>query len=266
MISSISPLNDIVMKKLVLLLISASLLSSCAVIRPGEIGVKTKFGKFKGDPKNGGLLWFNPFTASVQKVPIRTINRELTIDLPSKEGLTIRSDISILYHIEPEKVQTVITEIGSDYDKIITAVFRSASADVCAKYFAKDMHSGTRGGIEQEITEKMNGYLKARGFVIENVLLKSITLPPGLANAIENKLEAEQQAQRMEFVLITEEKEAERKRIEAEGTRVAQKILSDGLTPEILKLRSIEVLQELAKSPNSKIIVTDGKSPMILAE
>lgn len=254
------------MKALLILAVASLSLSSCAIIRPGQIGVKTRFGQFKGEPKNGGIMWYNPFIASVERVPIRTINRELTIDLPSKEGLTIRSDISILYHIEPTAVKKIIAEIGTDYDKIITSVFRSASADVCANYFAKDMHSGRRDNIEREIAQKMNGYLKDRGFTIESVLLKSITLPQGLARAIEDKLEAEQQAQRMEFVLITEEKEAQRKRIEAEGTRNAQKILSDGLTPEILKLRSIEVLRELAKSPNSKVIVTDGKSPMILAE
>lgn len=252
------------MKHLAILLVSASLLSACAVVRPGEIGVRTKFGQFKGEPKNGGLLWFNPFTSSVQKVPIRTINRELTIDLPSKEGLTIRSDISILYHIQPNDVRKIITEIGTDYDKIITSVFRSASADVCAQYYAKDMHSGRRDSIERAIAQKMNGYLSNRGFQIESVLLKSITLPNGLAKAIEEKLEAEQQAQRMEFVLITEEKEAERKRIRAAGDRDAQKILSDGLTPEILKLRSIEVMRDLSISPNAKLIITDGKNPMIL--
>lgn len=252
------------MKQLAILLVSASLMSACAVVRPGEIGVRTKFGQFKGEPKNGGLLWFNPFTSSVEKVPIRTINRELSIDLPSKEGLTIRSDISILYHIEPKDVRKIITEIGSDYDKIITSVFRSASADVCAQYYAKDMHSGRRDSIERAIALKMNGYLSKRGFTIESVLLKSITLPNGLAKAIEEKLEAEQQAQRMEFVLITESKEAERKRIRAAGDRDAQKILSDGLTPEILKLRSIEVMRDLAISPNAKLIITDGKNPMIL--
>lgn len=254
------------MKSLILITLSTLLFSSCAIIRPGQVGVKTRFGQFKGEPKNGGIMWYNPFIARVERVPIRTINRELTIDLPSKEGLTIRSDISILYHIQPEQVKKVVAEIGDDYDKIITSVFRSASADVCAKYFAKDMHSGRRDSIEREIAHKMNGYLQGRGFTIESVLLKSITLPQGLARAIEDKLEAEQQAQRMEFVLITEEKEAQRKRIEAEGTRNAQKILSDGLTPEILKLRNIEVLRDLAKSNNAKVIVTDGKTPVIMGE
>lgn len=253
------------MKALILVTISSLLLSSCAIIRPGQVGVKTRFGQFKGEPKNGGIMWYNPFLARVEKVPVRTINRELTIDLPSKEGLTIRSDISILYHIQPDQVKKVIAEIGTDdIDQIITSVFRSASADVCARYYAKDMHSGRRDTIEREIAYKMNGYLQTRGFNIESVLMKSITLPQGLARAIENKLEAEQRAQQMEFVLITEEKEAQRKRIEAEGTRNAQKIVSDGLTPEILKLRSIEVLRDLAKSPNAKVVVTDGKSPLIL--
>lgn len=252
------------MKKLVYILGIAIMFASCSAIRPGEAGIKTKFGRMVGKTKTSGAIVFNPFTSRVIKLPIRTINRELLINLPSKEGLTIQSEISILYKIKPDKVTMVVQEIGMDYDKTITAVFRSASADVCSKYFAKDMHSGMRFEIENEILKKMNGLLESKGFIIEAVLMKSITLPEGLAKAIEEKLQAEQETQRMDFVLATERKEAERKKIEAEGVSESQKILSDGLTDKILQLRYIEALNEFGKSNNSKIIISDGKTPMLM--
>jgi regulator of protease activity HflC (stomatin/prohibitin superfamily) len=97
--------------------------------------------------------------------------------------------------------------------------------------------------------------------------MKSITLPDGLAKAIEAKLEAEQLAQRMEFVLLSEKKEAERKKIEAEGTRDAQLILTEGLTDKILQLRQIEMMKELTKSNNSKVIITNGNAnPIMIKE
>ncbi|MCG9911655.1 MAG: prohibitin family protein [Flavobacteriales bacterium] len=245
-------------------LISASLFTSCAIIRPGEVGVRSSFGKLKGEVKTSGMIVYNAFATKVIKIPTRTINRELNINLPSKEGLTIQSDISILYHIKGEKAKELIQNIGLEYDQIITSVFRSAAADVCARYFAKDMHSGERDKIEKEICAKMNENLRPRGFEIESVLLKSIVLPAGLAKAVESKLEAEQQAQQMDFVLMRERKEAERKKVEAEGTRDAQLILSEGLTDQILQLRNIEMMRELIKSNNTKVIITDGKTPAFI--
>ncbi len=245
--------------------VAAGFFSSCAVIRPGEVGVKQRFGQLS-EPKLNGIIGFNPFVSTVIKLPTQTVNREVLINLPSREGLTIRSEISILYRINPVMAKDIITQIGLDYDKVITAVFRSASADVTSKFYAKDMHSGERDKIEKEISKKMNEILNAKGFEIESVLMKSITLPDGLAKAIEAKLEAEQQAQRMEFILQAEQKEAERKKIEAQGTRDAQVILSEGLSDKILQLRQIEMMRELITSPNAKVIFTDGKSgtPILL--
>ncbi|WP_321539635.1 SPFH domain-containing protein [Flavobacterium piscinae] len=133
-----------------------------------------------------------------------------------------------------------------------------------SNFFAKDMHSGMRATIETEIKIKMENVLAQQGIVVESVLMKSIQLPEGLANSVERKLQAEQEAMRMEFVLQQEKLEAERKIIQAKGTRDSQKILSEGLNDDIIKLRSIEAFQELSKSPNSKIIVTDGKTPMLI--
>jgi prohibitin 1 len=249
--------------KTMIILVATILLVSCAVVRPGEVGMKSKFGKLN-EVKSNGIIAFNPFIARVVKVPIQTVNKEVLINLPSKEGLTIKAEISILYRLNPKMAKSIVTEIGLDYEKIVVAVFRSASADITSKFFAKDMHSGERDKIEKDISKKMNDILNEKGFEIEAVLMKSITLPDGLAKAIEAKLEAEQQAQRMEFILQAEKKEAERKSIEAVGVRDAQLILSNGLTDKILQLRQIEMLGQLTNSNNAKVIIMDGKSPVIL--
>ena len=126
------------------------------------------------------------------------------------------------------------------------------------------MHSGKRGQIEKEIQAHMVKILEKRGFVIEAVLLKSIRLPKGLYSAIEAKLQAEQQAQQMTFVLQREEKEAERKTIEAKGIRDAQLIIQEGINEKSIQWQSLEVLKEIATSPNAKLIITDGKTPVLI--
>ena len=242
------------------------LLGSCAVIRPGEVGVKRKFGKLSDRVYDQGVYAINPFGTVMLKTPIRTVNMEVDLSLPSKEGLNIGANISILYKIDKDKVPTLIQDVGSEYEGIINAVFRSAAADVCAQFMAKDMHSGKRAEIESDIVKTMNGNLSDRGITIESVLLKTIQLPPGLYNSIQSRLEAEQEVMRMQFLLEQEKLEAERKVIEAKGSRDAQKILSEGLTEEILELRSIEAFLKLAESQNSKIIVTNGSSPLLIQE
>jgi len=253
------------MKKLSVLIVAvATLATSCAVVRPGEVGVRQTLGKLSDNVVTTGSVGFNPFTSKVVKVPIQTRNLELALSLPSKEGLSVLSQISILYRLKAEQVPTILRTIGLNYESIIASVFRSASADICAKYFAKDMHSGMRAEIEQEIKIKMDETLLKQGIITEAVLLKSIQLPGGLANSIEQKLQAEQDALRMVFILQQAKLDADRRLIEATGIRDAQKLLAEGLTPEIIKLRSIEAFTELSKSPNAKIIVTDGKAPFLI--
>lgn len=250
--------------KYISVLFIGSLLSSCAVVTPGEVGVKRKMGKLSNDVLDQGAYFYNPFVTTVVKTPVRTVNLELELNLPSKEGLNISSKISILYKIDKASVPVLIENIGEGYEQIIMSVFRSASADICSQFMAKDMHSGKRAEIEKEIASTMTQLLKDKGIVIEAVLLKTIQLPRGLYNSIEQRLEAEQEALRMKFVLEQEKREAERKVIEAMGNRDAQKILSEGLTDEILKLRSIEAFMKLSNSNGSKVIITDGKSPLLI--
>lgn len=246
-------------------LLMAVTLSSCAIVRPGEVGVKSTLGKLKEKSYGPGTVGYNPFVTRVIRLPTRTVNREVKLNLPSKEGLNVNSEISILYHIDASKASDIISTIGENYEEVmILSVFRSASADICSRFLAKDMHSGQRAIIEREIHQHMDSLLSNRGFIIESVLLKSIVLPDGLYMAIENKLEAEQTAQRMEFELQRERLEATRKKIEAEGVRDAQKILSEGLTKNIIEWRSLEVFEKLSGSNNAKLIITDGNAPVLI--
>lgn len=241
------------------------LLSGCVVVRQGEVGVKRRLGKLTQQTIQPGLMFINPFLALVIKMPISTMNMEITSNLPSKEGLNVSSVISILYRIEPAKAAHIIENIGLQYEAIvINSVFRSAAADVCSRFFAKDMHSSQRAVIEKEITDRMAQLIQDRGLIIEAVLLKSIQLPPGLARAVEEKLEAEQDAERMEFLLDREKREALRKLIEAQGVRDAQKVIAEGLSERIIEWQSIEAFRELARSPNTKIIMTDGRTPLLI--
>ncbi len=253
--------------KAMLIAILAFAMQSCATIKQGEVGVKRKLGKFADKGYTEGLRFYNPLTTKIIKISTQTENLEVGLNIPSKEGLNIQSEISILYNVDARKAPDLLRNIGEDYEmNVILPVFRSSVADVSAKYFAKDMHTGERSEIEQEIKERMMGYLDDRGINIEAVLMKSIQLPRSLSNAIENKLEAEQQAQQMQFVLQQAERKAEQKRIEARGVRDAQLIIAEGLNNKILKFKSIEAFEKLANSPNAKIIVSDGDLPVILED
>lgn len=277
------------MKALIYLCGIFAVLTSCTTVQPGEVGVKKTFGKLSEKTYDQGLHFLFPGVTQMETIPTRTVNMEVNLALPSKEGLNIESRISILYRIMSTNVQDFIQTLGPRYEEVISSVFRSTASDVTARYMAKDMHSGERSLIEKEITDKMNAYLKDKGIIIETVLMKDIKLPNGLYNSIEGRLAAEQEVMRMQYTLKKEELEAERqaiaaegeiktmeyiiekekleakrKVIEAEGQRDAQKILTDGLSDEIIKMRSIDAFNNLSQSPNAKVIITNGEAPMLI--
>jgi len=243
-------------------------LSACSVVRPGEVGVKQRFGKIIGKEREAGLYVHNPLFSRFVKVPTRTINMPVMLrNLPTKEGLSVSCELSVLFHIEKEYAVKIVETVGvRNGEGIISSVLRSAVADVTAQFLAKDLHTSERHEIEKSIAARMTKLLGDRGFVVEAILLKSIQLPATLANAIEQKLEAEQRAQAMEFELERQRSEAQRQKIEAEGIRDAQKIIAEGLSEEILKWQSIQAFRELSKSNNAKVIITNGKTPFLINE
>ena len=239
--------------------------TGCAIVPPGERALISSLGALSEESYPAGPVFYNPLLQEVVTVPVRSTNVEERLNLPTREGLTIEAEISILYRIRGESVRLVMESIGPNYERgVILTTFRSAAANIASQHNAKDMHSGQRAVIEGEITEQLNHVLRSRGFEIESVLLKSIVLPPTLARAIEAKLASEQEAQRMQFVLQREQQEAERKVTEAKGIRDAQRIVGEGLTPLLIQYQSLETFRALATSPNAKVIVTDGEAPFLL--
>ncbi len=250
-------------------IVSAAVVSTgCAtVISQDEVGVRDTFGNLSQATSGAGLKLFLWPVWDITKVSVRTVNLEVRASLPSQEGLTIESDVSILYRVLPELAPKVLADVGLEYEQgLILPVFRSAIADVTARYVAKDMHTGKRAEIEAAVRNRMSDLLRDRGFEIEAVLLKSIRLPERLSASIEQRLQAEQDAKRMLFVLEEERREAQRKVIEAEGVRDAQKTLADGLTPEVLKFQAIQALEQLYKSENAKVVITDGSPAVLLPQ
>lgn len=239
--------------------------TGCAMVVPGEVGVKQTLGRLDDRVYDPGPVLFTPGLTSVIKIPTRTVNLEVALELPSREGLNIRSEISVLYRIDPSSAPEVISEVGLDYERVLVlTTFRSAAADVTARFLASDMYTSSRTEIEAAIVRRMSEVLASRGFQIEAVLLKSIQLPERLANSVESKLSAEQDAARMTFVLDAERQEAERLRIEAAGIRDSQLIVAESLSKDLLAWKSIQAFRELAKSENAKVVVTSGDSSVLI--
>ncbi len=171
------------LKFTVVAFLAIGLLESCAIVRPGEVGVKTTLGKLKDRVYEPGVVGFNPFVTKVLRMPTRTVNREVKLNLPSKEGLNVSAEISILYHITPEMAPKVIAEVGRNYEEVlILSVFRSASADVCSRFMAKELHSGQRSVIEGQIQAHMDSLLAHRGFAATSNPSCGLDGPKGLNN------------------------------------------------------------------------------------
>ena len=242
-------------------------LSAGVIVPAGETGVYHLFGKVKDDELHSGFHFKNPL-ASVQKMSIRTEEYTMSvastegekegndsIDALTKEGLKVQMDITVLYHLNEERASDIYKELGVNYqDKIIRPQIRSAIRKIVANYDAKDLYSEKRQEVEKNIFDELKGQIESRGITIETVLLRNVILPAKLTTAISEKLEMEQQSQKMEFVLEKEKKEAERKAVEAEGIKKSQDIINQSLTPAYVRWYSIEMMKELAGSENTTFL------------
>jgi regulator of protease activity HflC (stomatin/prohibitin superfamily) len=244
------------------------LLSSVRVIPPGHVGVQVLFGKVSPYSLKEGLHIIFPLIY-VENMSIRTAEVYEHADVPSKEGLTVTLEASILYRLLPEYAPLVYRNIGKNYkDIIVLPAFRSVMRGATVKYEAKALYTAERKLIEEQIYKDLAELLRDRGILLENVLLRRIGLPQMVTDAIDAKLAAEQDAERMKFVLSKEQKEAERKRIEAQGIADFQKLVAEGISPQLLKWKAIEAASKFAESPNTKIVILGDKSglPIILSE
>jgi regulator of protease activity HflC (stomatin/prohibitin superfamily) len=184
----------------------------------------------------------------------------------SSDGLEVVIDLTVLYRVQPEQAPTILKKIGTEYeDVIVRPITRTRIRDISAYYEAVALYSTKRDEFQGKIFKAIEADFKARGLVLEQLLVRNINLPESVKKTIESKINAEQDAQKMQFVLQKEKQEAERKRVEAQGIADYQKILSTGLSDKQLQYESIIAQKELAKSPNAKVIIMGGKSaPIIL--
>ncbi len=237
------------------------------VIPAGNVGVVDFFGTVSENTLKAGINFVNPF-ARVIKFSVKTQEIKEVMDVPSKEGLTVQLEISVLYHLDPEKAAEVYKSVGENYQEIILEPqFRSVARGVTAGYEAKALYTSEREMLAQIIMVDLAKLVMPRGIVIESSPLRRIGLPPGLTAAIEEKLRAEQESQRMQFVLTKEKQEAERKRIEAQGISDFQAIVTRGISDQLLRWKGIEATEKLAGSQNAKVVVIGaGKDglPLIL--
>jgi prohibitin 1 len=237
------------------------------VIPAGDVGVKDFFGNVSPNVLPAGVHFVLPFT-KVVKMSIKTQELKETAEVPSKEGLSMDLEGSLLYRLDPVKAPELYRTIGRDYATIaVVPQIRSALREITASYEAKALYSAEREKISRETFELFAKMSKDRGIIAEAVLLRKIGLPAVVANAIQEKLKREQEAEQMKFVLQKEEQEAQRKRIEAQGVSDFQRIVAQGISPQLLEWKGIEATEKLAMSPNTKIVVIgSGKNglPLIL--
>ena len=251
-----------------ILALTCALSSGCATVPAQHIGVLESFGKVLDDSWGPGLHAWAPWTG-VQRINCRTTQIEERTSTPTSEGLVVGLDVSIVFHAEPTAAKDIYGRYGG-LDGLIGNVlvpeFRSVVRDVTAGFEAVDLYSGRREEVSRKMLDSMRDRMKDRGVNIEAILLRNIELPAQVARAVEAKLAADQQAQQMEFVLRKESKEAERKRIEAQGISDFQRIVTAGISPALLTWKGIEATEKLAASENSKIIIVGGKDglPIIL--
>jgi regulator of protease activity HflC (stomatin/prohibitin superfamily) len=256
------------------------LLTACIrQVDAGFVGVQTLFGRVKNETLGSGLHLVNPLV-SVRQLDVKTQNYTMSgvhgegqvqgddaIRVLSADGLEVTIDLSVLYRLQPDQAPNLIREIGVEYeDKIVRPITRTRIRDNAVYYDAVSLYSTKRDEFQQRIFKSIEDDFRKRGLVLENLLVRNITLPASVKAAIEQKINAEQESQKMQFVLAKEKQEADRKRVEAQGIADYQHIISESLTDRQLQYEQIKAIKELAQSQNSKIIVMPSKGgvPVIL--
>ena len=233
----------------------------------GNVGVKDFFGSVSSSTLSPGIGIVVPMT-SVIRMSVQTQEIKEVAEVPSQEGLILSLETSLLFQLDPAKAVEIYRTVGSDYiGTIVEPQFRSAIREITASYEAKALYSAEREKIAGEIFTLFKRIAGDRGIIVQQVLLRKIGLPPVVANAIQEKLRREQEAEQMKFVLQKESQEAERKRIEAQGISDFQKIVGQGLSQQYLEWKGIEATEKLASSPNTKVVVVGNPKnglPIIL--
>ncbi|MEO7307450.1 MAG: prohibitin family protein [Ferruginibacter sp.] len=244
----------------------------------GEVGVKVLFGSIQNDVMGSGLHFINPLL-DVKKLDVKTQNYTMSgvhdegsqlgddaIRVLTSDGLEVTIDLTVLYRVVSADAPRLLRETGDDYrDKIVRPITRTKIRDNAVYYQAVDLFGNKREEFQQRIYKSIEEDFKKRGLMLEQLLVRNITLPNSVKASIESKINAEQDAKKMEFVLLKEKQEAERKRVEAQGIADYQRIINTGLTDQQLQYEQIKAMKELALSNNAKVIVMGkGNTPIII--
>ena len=254
--------------------------STIKQVDAGHVGVQSLFGKVQERVLTSGLNFINPFV-DVYDIDIKTQNYTMSsiategdktgddaIRVLSADGLEVIIDLTILYSVIPSEAPRIYREIGLDYKNIIVRpITRTKIRDNAVYYDAVNLYSKQRDEFQVKISESIEKDFKSRGLVLEQLLVRNITLPASVKAAIESKINAEQDAQKMQFVLQKEKQEAERKRVEAQGIADYQRIVNSELTDKLLQYENIKAQKEIALSPNAKVIIMGkGSAPIIIGD
>ena len=263
------------------ILIALALFSSMfKQVDAGKVGVKSLYGNVQPDVLESGLHIINPllditiFDIQTQNYTMSAVHNEGAqegddaIRVLSNDGLEVVIDLTVLYRVIPNDAPKILKGIGENYtDKIVRPVTRTRIRDNAVYYDAVALYSTRREEFQQRIFKSIEADFKKRGLVLEQLLIRNINLPTSVKKTIESKINAEQDAQKMTFVLQKEKQEAERKRVEAQGIADYQRIISSGLTDKQLQYEQIKAQKEIATSPNTKIIfMGKGSAPVILSD
>ncbi|MEY4905839.1 MAG: hypothetical protein RLZZ292_3654 [Bacteroidota bacterium] len=247
------------------------------VIDPGTVGVPTLFGSVQPYSLESGLRVVNPFM-HITEFDVRTQNYTMSathnegqhagddaIRVLTADGLEVTMDLSVLYHVNSAEAPKIISTIGIDFENVIVRpITRTRIRDNAVYYDAVALFSSKRDEFQTRIFQTIAKDFGDRGLILEQILIRNIALPESVKTTIEGKISAEQEAQKMQFVLQKEKQEAERKRVEAQGIADYQRIISTGLGDKQLQYEQIKAMKELATSNNAKIVIMNGKSSPIL--
>ncbi len=252
--------------------------SSFVQINAGQVGVKKLFGRVQSDVLPSGLHIINPLL-DVENFDIKTQNYTMSglhdegkqvgddaIRVLTADGLEVTIDLTVLYRVLPNEAPRIVRETGSDYEnKVVRPITRTRIRDNAVYYDAIALYSTRRDEFQARIFKGIEQDFNKRGLLLENLLVRNITLPATVKSSIEQKIQAEQEAQKMQFVLQKERQEADRKRVEAQGIADYQRIINESLTDKQLQYEQIQVMRNLAASNNAKMIFMGGKgAPVIL--
>jgi regulator of protease activity HflC (stomatin/prohibitin superfamily) len=252
--------------------------SSIKQIDAGEIGVQSLFGKVQDEILSSGLNMVNPLM-DIRSIDVRTQNYTMSgvhnegdvagddaIRVLTADGLEVVIDLTVLYRVQANQAPKIVREIGYDFKNVVVRpITRTKIRDNAVYYTAVDLYSLKRDEFQTRIFKTIEENLKVRGLVLEQLLVRNISLPASVKGSIEEKIKAEQDAQKMQYVLQKEKQEAERKRVEAQGIADYQRIISMGLGDKQLQYEQIQAMKGLMTSPNAKVIIMGGgKTPIIL--